>query len=200
MSTGLTGFILYNIFLTCSNVGLWDGLFFLHLSINCRREREWEKQTAFYYSKHKQYFTLKLLFSWCQLDVWSSICSCWKATELHWSLWSSIVFCWMKDISSWKCCCGKSWVRYTRSFCWTLLKLLCCKRVLCCWSHTLFSENLSVHKFHKRLRAEKPLKNVNFWLKTVLLRSFLHLCCYKPAKVNYIALKLKRGCPHLVLI
>lgn len=49
MSTGLTllGFILYNIFLTCSNVGLWTGLFFLHFLISCDTEREWEKQTAF---------------------------------------------------------------------------------------------------------------------------------------------------------
>lgn len=71
MSTGLTllGFILYNIFLTCSNVGLWAGLFFLHLLINCSRERKWEKQTAFCHSKHRQCFKLILVFSWCKLSI-----------------------------------------------------------------------------------------------------------------------------------
>jgi len=104
MSTGLTllGFILYNIFLTCSNVGLWAGLFFLHLLINCSKEREWEKQTAFCHSKHRQCFKLISLFSRCKLSMWSPVCSWWKEAELFWGLRGSTDLYRMENVSLWK--------------------------------------------------------------------------------------------------
>lgn len=47
-----------------------------------------------------------------------------------------------------------------------LVLVLCFKAVLHCWSHILFSEDLSIHKIHKKLKTQLLLKNVNSWLKS----------------------------------